>query len=106
MLNGSLVYAGSYEDTLSWLSVDVLLDPPAAGSSISSENLDKVRPWLPPGHMGELDIPEFERPQKAISAPSSAGKSFVDPALFRNCACSNRFISLEEKISFISFDFF
>ena len=59
MLNGSLAYAVSYDDSLSWLSADVLLDPPAAGSSISSENLDKVRPWIPPGLMGELDFPEF-----------------------------------------------
>jgi hypothetical protein len=59
MPNVSLAYAVSYDDTLSWLSANVLLDPPAAGSSISSENLDKVRPWIPPGLMGELDFPEF-----------------------------------------------
>ena len=42
-----------------WIAAKPMLDTPSAGSILTSQNIDQLRPWLPPGLIDELQFAEL-----------------------------------------------
>ena len=53
------LFAASFQDVELWLKSEVKLDPPASGTTITSGDLDRLVPWIPPGVIHEFDFPEL-----------------------------------------------
>ena len=63
-----------------WITDNPVLDPPSAGSVLTSQHLDQIEPWLPPGFIDELQFPEFSMKIQA-NKPQPAHKSYLSATM-------------------------
>ena len=76
----------SREDLDAWIKQTIVVDPPVGGTIIGAENLDTLRPWIPPGLLDEFDFPDVRiEIQQTLDYPGH--RSYVEAsARFRGQA--------------------
>jgi len=87
--NYTISIANSVVEVEAWLETEVLLDPPIDGAVLTSSDLAKLEPWIPPGLIHEFDFPEMKveiqeyREKKPHHNYTEATKKFLGQAAIK-----------------------